>query len=88
MLPWLVRDFIRCWNKIPVRKTDRNFKTAALCCLMWVIWKEYDTIVFKDAEFSLNWMKSEFIHAMWSWASVNTRFDSLLVENLFLLVRV
>lgn len=29
--PWLGRDFIRCWNRIPLAKLDRKI-------LMWAFW--------------------------------------------------
>ena len=36
--------------------------------LIWVVWKERNTIVFEDVVFSQNRMKLSFVSALISWA--------------------
>ena len=86
--PRLVKDFIICWNKLPMRKDKRRISSTALCSLFWAIWKERNKVVFEDDVFSLSRLKNCFVHySLCSWASLIPCSDSLIIRKLMPLAK-
>ena len=51
--PFSVKDVILGWKSFPIRKKDRKLWLTAPICLLRLIWKERNIIVFQNAIFSL-----------------------------------
>lgn len=66
LAPLLVENFIICSNKTLVRKDENMLLKAALCCMVWEIWKEWNSVVFKDE-----------VYTFYSWPSFVIGSDSL-----------
>ena len=81
--PLLVKDLILGWHRLPSRKKEYRLWRAAPLCLMWVIWKERNIIIFEDDFFSLDRLKSLFLRSLCSWASLILEVDCYLVRSLF-----
>ena len=64
--PWMTKDVIISWNKIPLRKDDCKISRATLCYLFWAIWNERNKVVFEDEQFSLSRLKIFFVYSLCS----------------------
>ena len=63
------------WFTLPLSKKDSKLLRAVPLCLLWVIWKERNKIIFEDVAFSLDRVKSFFCNSLFSWACVYLGLD-------------
>ena len=81
--PFLVKDLLRGWLHLPMRKKDAKLWRAVPLCLLWAIWKEINRVVFDDEAFSKSRLKSYFLFSFSSWASLMFDVEHHFVRNIF-----
>ena len=81
--PFLVKDLLRGWLHLPMRKKDAKLWRAVPLCLLWAIWKERKRVVFDDEAFSKSRLKSSFLFSFSSWASLMIEVDHPFVRDIF-----
>ena len=81
--PFLVKDLLRGWLHLPMRKKDAKLWRALPLCLFWAIWKERNRVVFDDEAFSKSRLKSCFLFSFSSWASLMFEVEHPFVRDIF-----
>ena len=73
--PLSMKEMLEKWFTLPLGKKDSKLWRVVPVCLLWVIWKERNKIIFEDVAFSLDRIKSSFCNSLFSWACVYLRLD-------------
>ena len=61
--PLSVKEMLEKWFTLPLGQKDSKLWRAVPVCLLWVIWKERNKIIFVDVTFSLDRVKSSFCNS-------------------------
>ena len=64
--PFMVKDLMLGWLRLPLRKKDAKLWRAVPLCLIWAIWKERNRVVFEDKAFSKTRLKSCLLFSLCS----------------------
>lgn len=81
--PLFVQVLIKDWLQLPLGKQEIKLWWAVPLWLLWEIWKERNNIVFQDAIFSYDRLKSSFFKSLYPWMCVYFGLDLSLVRCLF-----
>ena len=80
--PFLANDLLISWKVAPIKKPKRKIWFAAPLHLFWAIWKERNTIVFENADFSLPRLKNSFVISLFSCTNIVLKQDFLFIRKL------
>ena len=64
--PGLVREMLLGWKSAFVGKRRKKVWQAAPSCLLWIVWKARNRIVFKEDILSIQKLKYLFLLLLWS----------------------
>ena len=70
-----MKEMLEKWFTMPLGKKDSKLWRVVPVCLLWVIWKERNKIIFEDVGFSFDGGKSSFCNSLFSWACVYLGLD-------------
>ena len=62
--PLSVKEMLEKCFTLPLGKKDSKLWRVVPVCLLWVIWKKMNKIIFEDVAFSLNRVKSSFCDSL------------------------
>ena len=68
--PYLVKELLMGWVRLPLKKKEAKLWRAAPLCLLWAIWIERNKVVLEDMQFSFDRLKSFFIRSFCEWATM------------------
>ena len=68
--PYLVKELIMGWVRLPLKKKEAKLWRTAPPCLLWAIWIERNKVVFEDMQFSFDRPKSFFLKSFCEWATM------------------
>ena len=66
--PYLVKDLLMGWVRLPLKKKEAKLWRALPLCLLWAIWMERNKVVFEDLQFSRDRLNSFFLRYFREWA--------------------
>ena len=71
-MPGLVREMLLGWKSAFVGKRRKKVWQAAPFCLLWIVWKARNRIVFKEDILSIQKLKYLFLLLLWSETKLST----------------
>ena len=63
MLPE-VTDVFSCWLRVHRKHHNSTMRAASSHCIMWLIWREQNIIIFNGVERAVLELKSIFVHSL------------------------